>query len=495
MPVTESVKNQNSKSESTSLKCLDLFAGCGGLSLGFKSEGFQVAGAVEIDKDAAASHAANFFRDETAEQQQLHSQARDIKTVDPEQLLRDLGVDKIDVIIGGPPCQAFARVGRAKLREIADHPEAFLQDSRGDLYLTYLHFVGCLRPKAILMENVPDALNYGGINIAEEACQALVKLGYTARYTLLNSVFYGVPQMRERMFLIAYRQDLDIEPVFPDPTHFIELPRGYEGSRRVALKNLSRGLFASDSLYIHPPSAHLDLPPAVTARDALNDLPQITAHLEGKLKRGTRRFTEFTPYPEEVDVSDYAWLMRTWKGYAGKDGFNDHVIRYLPRDWEIFRRMEAGNQYPEAYRYALEMLATQAAAQGITEGTADWEALKKKIVPPYDPNKFPNKWRKMEPDRPARTLMAHLSKDSYSHIHYDSDQARTISVREAARLQSFPDGFVFCGTMNPAFRQIGNSVPPLLAKAIAREISQKLTRRVVQDNLSEDERLSVRLGA
>jgi DNA (cytosine-5)-methyltransferase 1 len=88
-------------------------------------------------------------------------------------------------------------------------------------------------------------------------------------------------------------------------------------------------------------------------------------------------------------------------------------------------------------------------------------------VPPYDPGKFPNKWRKMEPDEPARTLMAHLGKDSYSHIHYDSDQARVLSVREAARLQSFPDGFKFSGTMNPAFRQIGNAVPPLLAHALA----------------------------
>ena len=90
--------------------------------------------------------------------------------------------------------------------------------------------------------------------------------------------------------------------------------------------------------------------------------------------------------------------------------------------------------------------------------------LRDAIVPPYDASKFPNKWRKMWRDQPARTLMAHLGKDSYSHIHYDSEQARTISVREAARLQSFPDGFVFCGTMNPAFRQIGNAVPPLMAK-------------------------------
>ena len=95
-------------------------------------------------------------------------------------------------------------------------------------------------------------------------------------------------------------------------------------------------------------------------------------------------------------------------------------------------------------------------------------------MPPYDVGKFPNKWRKMWRDQPARTLMAHLGKDSYSHIHYDSKQARTISVREAARLHSFPDGFVFCGTMNPAFRQIGNAVPPLLAKAVATQIMKTL---------------------
>ncbi|KAF1855428.1 hypothetical protein Lal_00003753 [Lupinus albus] len=103
----------------------------------------------------------------------------------------------------------------------------------------------------------------------------------------------------------------------------------------------------------------------------------------------------------------------------------------------------------------------------IREGSPEYLRLKDAIVPPYDAGKFPNKWRKMWRDQPARTLMAHLGKDGYSHIHYDSDQARTISVREAARLQSFPDGFVFCGTMNPAFRQIGNAVPPLMAKALA----------------------------
>jgi DNA (cytosine-5)-methyltransferase 1 len=123
---------------------------------------------------------------------------------------------------------------------------------------------------------------------------------------------------------------------------------------------------------------------------------------------------------------------------------------------------------------AEHLSALRKTGQAVRKGSKEYERLQRRFVPPYDVNKFPNKWRKMWPDAPARTLMAHLGKDSYSHIHYDSRQARTISVREAARLQSFPDGFVLCGTMNPAFRQIGNAVPPLLAKALADEMMKTL---------------------
>src|SRR5262245_21518233 len=98
------------------------------------------------------------------------------------------------------------------------------------------------------------------------------------------------------------------------------------------------------------------------------------------------------------------------------------------------------------------------------------------MVPPYDPEKFPNKWWKLDPLKPSRTLTAHMGKDTYSHIHYDSNQRRTISVREAARLQSFPDGFVFAGAMNAAFRQIGNAVPPLLALAVAKILMSQLNQ-------------------
>jgi DNA (cytosine-5)-methyltransferase 1 len=141
--------------------------------------------------------------------------------------------------------------------------------------------------------------------------------------------------------------------------------------------------------------------------------------------------------------------------------------------------MKPGDQYPEAHQAGCKLFkerVAELAKRGIVlePGSEQYESLRRRTVPPYDPSKFPNKWRKMESDMPARTLMAHIGKDTYSHIHYDSGQARTISVREAARLQSFPDGFKFSGTMNPAFRQIGNAVPPLMAAALARRIKETI---------------------
>lgn len=466
-------------------RVLDLFSGCGGLSLGFQTAGFQIIGAVDLDSTAALSHAVNFYKDASRQEQQLHAKPRDIASLEPGQLLKELGHEAvaeslIDVIVGGPPCQSFARVGRAKLREVADHPEAFLKDPRGNLYLRYLHYVRKLKPLALLMENVPDVLNYGGHNIAEEMCEVLSGLGYVCRYTLLNSVYYGVPQMRERMFLMAVSEEVGKDVSFPESTHWIELPRGYQGSRQVALQTVQSDLFSENRYYLDPPGADpVRCMPAVTAEEAIGDLPPITAHLEGKLKRGPRRFENLVPYPKRRRIPDYAVMMRTWPGYESGDGIYDHVIRCLPRDYEIFRRMDPGDQYPEAHRHALDLLderlrALRRKGRRIRDGSKEYERLVRETVPPYDNGKFPNKWRKMERNLPARTLMAHLGKDGYSHIHYDSEQARTISVREAARLQSFPDGFAFAGTMNPAFRQIGNAVPPLLAIAIAHEMLVRL---------------------
>ncbi len=466
-------------------RTLDLFAGCGGISLGFDAAGFKTIGAVEFDEDAARSHAINFFGDLSHDLFEVHARAKDITRIEPSELLQMYGLSGpiesyVDVIVGGPPCQAFARVGRAKLREVADHPEAFLKDPRSNLYLRYLHYVSVLKPIAILMENVPDVLNYGGHNVAEETCEILTEMGYRCSYTLMNSVYFGVPQMRERMFLVAVASQISEQIIFPKPTHWVDMPRGYESSRKVALQTIKTDLFDNESYFAAQPiPIRKECLPAVTAKDALCDLPVITAHLEGKVKKGARRFDTVAPYPA-AKLNKYAKLMRAWPGFENTEGVKDHVIRYLPRDYDIFRRMNPGDQYPQAHAHAVALFEEriskirQKDGKSLGPKSKEYQEIWNATVPPYDAGKFPNKWRKMEAYAPARTLMAHLGKDGYSHIHYDNTQARTISVREAARLQSFPDGFVFSGSMNPAFKQIGNAVPPLLAKAIAESLYRML---------------------
>jgi DNA (cytosine-5)-methyltransferase 1 len=476
-------------------RVLDLFSGCGGLSLGFQRAGFEISAAVEFDEDAALSHGINFHHGSP-----LHNQARDITFTNPSELVNELGLGPVssafDIIVGGPPCQAFARVGRSKLREVAEHPEAFRHDKRAKLYIEYLDYVTQCAPLAVVMENVPDMLNHGGHNIAEEISEVLEEMGYTVAYTLLNAAFYGVPQMRERMFLVAYLKGVSDHILFPQPTNYIELPSGYDGSRAVALKMISENPHLSFH-YKEAPKADKDsLPPAISARQAIGDLPRIDARAQlksGALKRGARRFDEPIEDNNQLsDISEYARQMRHWPGYENKGSFKDHVIRYLPRDYNLFARMNEGDQYPQAYQHAEQMFQEKLkklkkAGEDITEKSKRWKTVRSSIVPPYADDKFPNKWRKMEADLPSRTLLAHLGKDGYSHIHYDSKQARTISVREAARLQSFPDGFVFSGTMNPAFKQIGNAVPPLLAFAVAQVVKSTLSSLVVTQKKTEAE--------
>ena len=461
--------------KSAKTRVLDLFAGCGGLSLGFQAAGCEIVAAMEIDDLAARSHAVNFCKDQPAHIVEHHGKPRDITKIEPEELIEEFGLGPpslaIDIMIGGPPCQAYARVGRAKLREIAEHPKAFKIDPRANLYLRYLHYVDRLNPLALLMENVPDILNHGGHNIVEEMVEALSAMGYEARYSLINSAHHGVPQMRDRVFMVALHRSLGARIMFPSAKHHCDLPPGYGGTRSVALKLID--LFGGSG-YVEPDVGGPRLPPAVTASEAIGDLPPITLHREGLLKRGARRFTELARYRTDVPPSDYARAMRSWPDFEADEGVYDHVLRYLPRDTLIFEAMQQGNEYPAAHRVANQLFELEARRRRIPQDSAEWRRLHRAMVPPYDPSKFPNRWWKLRENKPSRTLMAHIGKDTYSHIHYDSTQGRVITVREAARLQSFPDGFVFAGTMNPAFRQIGNAVPPVMAREMARMIMRSL---------------------
>ncbi len=465
------------------LRLLDLFSGCGGLSLGFHKADYEIIAAIELDPKAAKSHALNFHSNTSYFD--VHAKARDIMETDPNQLFEELGLkgnveEHIDIIVGGPPCQAFTRVGRAKLREIKNDSNAFLNDSRSQLYKRYLEYVKELKPLALLMENVPDILNYGGVNIADSVCHDLTAQGYKCRYTLLNTVYYGIPQMRERMFLIAVHESLDCDVIFPSPTHYIELPNGYHGSRNVALKHINP---EANPYYTPSPKVHNDLLSALTVKQALSDLPIIKEHLNSDSKKVIPDLSKEKGYNSELCENDFQKLMRAWFSYSGTTKVSANAIRYLPRDYPIFRKMKPGDQYPEALQVARSIFEKrikkerEKSGKLLSETSKTYQEILEKTVPPYDEGKFPNKWRKMEADMPARTLMAHLGKDSYSHIHYDSEQARTISVREAARLQTFPDEFKFAGSMNAVFRQIGNAVPPLMALKLATSIKNILLKK------------------
>jgi DNA (cytosine-5)-methyltransferase 1 len=471
------------------IRYMDMFAGCGGISLGFLTAGFTPVASIEMDPWAAKSHGANFGSRSVGGDQKAHHTPRDAVTETADTVFGDLGLQgatdhQIDVLVGGPPCQAFARVGRAKLREQARLREevtadqAFLVDGRVSLWERYVAFIRATKPVALLMENVPDILNHGGTNVAELVSKSLADEGYDVAYTLLNSVWYGVPQMRERMILIGIHRAAGIKPRFPVPTHHLVLPSGYTSSKNAARRVL-KAEGSAHHRWISDPEPHS--PAATSASDALADLPPRYARellSSGAIRRGAKDPAEPVEYTTNNPTTAYSRLMREWKGFATKST-TGHVFRYLPRDYKIFAEIQPGWEYPQVHAYVEQKIATWLAnrkKRGLPTDprNADVSSYITAWRIPYDPGKFPNKWWKLRADAPVRTLMAHLGKDSYSHIHFDSDQARTITVREAARLQSFPDGFVFRGSMNPAFKQIGNAVPPLFAYAIARGIRECL---------------------
>jgi DNA (cytosine-5)-methyltransferase 1 len=461
-------------------RVLELCSGCGGLSLGLKAAKFELSAHMECDHEAAASYALNFAPSPvTAE---AWAKPRNMVTCSTRELLEDFGVkgnfsEAFDVLAAGLPCQAFARIGRSKLRSVSGDEDAFRKDPRAKLYRRFLEYVETAHPLAILIENVPDILNFGGHNVPEEICETLESLGYRARYTLLNAAFYGVPQLRERLFLLAVDDSLDLDPVFPAPSHSLMLPKGYESTRLVALKHVPK----RDSHFTPIPEADNDLPLAVTAREALSDLPFISEHYSNPAAMRRRKVSDLLPYREMPEISAYARIMREWPGYETDLKLDGHVVRLTARDFPIFQRMARGADYPKALEVAeliLEEKLAELTAEGVKvhKNSNHYRELLKATVPPYDPCKFPNKWWKLDPKAPSRTLTAHIGKDTYSHIHFDSRQKRTISVREAARLQSFPDGFRLSGAMNAAFRQIGNAVPPLLALAVAKSLGELLQK-------------------
>lgn len=446
---------------------LDLFAGAGGMSLGFRAAGARCVGAVEWNASASETFAQTFKED--APVVFGGPEAGDVNRIPVPDLLAALP-EPPTVVVGGPPCQGFSRIGRAKHASLLGDEDRVrlggVRDvGRNLLYQYFLDVVRVAKPLAFVMENVPGMREQMGSDFARRISREAHALGYNVRYMMLNAANYGVPQHRWRLFFVGLRSDLGVTAIPRPPTQ-----------THLALAALEGSSLPEDPWLI----AGADLPivgspaPPVSVRDAIGDLPKLKEHLRGE-RPGERRV------PLRRRPSPYVEILRNWPGIATPLEVSGTWHRYLGgltdrQDYRIFELMAQGDRYPEVIEIGHRLLEEHVAtlSDPPRPGTEEWEEMKARFIPKYRRDAFHDKWRKLVADEPSWTVTAHLSKDAYSHIHYDSRQARTITIREAARLQSFPDGVDFCGNFGEQYRQIGNAVPPLLARAIASELFAQL---------------------
>lgn len=359
---------------------VDLFSGAGGLSLGLERAGWTVAASVDFDKRALETHAANFPG------MSLHMDLGD--PTERDRLVSLMEPARIDLVAGGPPCQPFSRAGRSKIRSLVDHHGRDPHDRRKELWIAYLDVVERIRPRAVLMENVPDMGLTDDFVVIRTIEQRLENLGYATQVRLVDAWRYGVPQHRKRLILLARN---DVEK--------FEWRPGLAPEERTNL------------------------------RDAIGDLPVLP--VVPKERIGEREL----PYSKPSKLSPFARDMR--KG-APRGRVWDHMTRRVRKDdWETFADMSSKTLYSELH-----------------------ESRRR-----YKADHFTDKYKKLGWEDLSRSITAHIAKDGYWYIH--PEQHRTLTVREAARVQTFPDRFRFAGTRSDAFRQIGNAVPPMLGEAAA----------------------------
>ena len=405
---------------------IDLFAGAGGLSEGFIQMGFTPIAHVEKESDACAtlktreayhyltrsgkSHIYDqYLKGEITKDEFYSAVPEDVldtvinetmsKDSMPslvskiEKLLASKSLDHIDVIIGGPPCQAYSLVGRAV------KGEKMKDDPRNHLYELYIMVLHKFKPKMFVFENVPGILTAGDGAFFEDIKQKFAAEGYTLGYSIVNANDFGVLQNRKRVILIGWQENLDIEyPSF-------------------ALRKMDYNVDA-----------------------ILKDLPAI----QGGEKSDHYRVGNYSNYLKETGIRKSGDVL-TW-----------HVARpNIERDKEIYRTaISLWNDEGKRLRYT---------------------DLPESLQNHRNMSAFLDRFKVVAANLPAsQTMMAHISKDGHYFIHPDINQVRSISVREAARIQSFPDDFYFEGSRTAAFTQIGNAVPPLMAKGIAEAIKNSL---------------------
>ena len=399
---------------------IDLFAGCGGLSEGFYAEGFNALAHVEIDHIAC----------ETLKTRMRHYKYSDVENAVLEMdITRSDVVSKIenaingksvDVIIGGPPCQSFSSLGRAK------DENGMKNDPRNYLFESYVKILNYFRPKLFVFENVTGILTatINGKHIIDTIVEKLgenYQVLFDPKVNVLNSANYGVPQIRQRMIIIGVRKDI---AVTPQTVYAAITKTHYDPEMSETLRD--------------------GLKKYVTVRDAIEELP--------KLKPGEGK--KEVPFQSSKQNEFFKYVSKKSDGIL-----RDHVCRnHNEKDIERYVAMSKNHW----------------TFQELLEKRPDLDHEKKRV--------FGNSYTVQWWDLPSKTIIAHLYKDGNQFIHPDYKQGRTFTVREAARIQSFPDDFVFEGSRTDQFKQIGNAVPPLLAQAIAKAIKSTL------DTIREEEK-------
>ncbi|MDZ8080138.1 MAG: DNA cytosine methyltransferase [Nostoc sp. DcaGUA01] len=380
-------------------KIIDLFAGAGGLTTGFHMVGFESLCAIDLDAKALATYKHNY-----PDAKVIH---QDIRKVSPSELRFALGLqrEKLTALIGGPPCQGFSRNIPAGHR--------YLNDSRNQLYQTFLEFVEEFRPLYVVMENVPEILKaYNGV-IREEITEKLESLGYKVAFSSLNAANYGIPQTRSRAFFLA---SLDYLLDFPEPTHFGDIRSDYRNTKSCNQLNLLEA----------------NISPLITVKDAIGDLPPLDAGQDYNAE----------VYPDAPQTT-YQAMMRN-----KSTKIVNHVARALT---------------------PIQLSRVRALREG-----QDARDLPSELAPKKH---YSGAYGRLYWDKPARTITRWVFHPGSGRFFHPT-QDRTITIREAARLHSYPDNFHFLGTYTDMASQIGESVPPLLGKAIASSILQAYPQKI-----------------
>jgi DNA (cytosine-5)-methyltransferase 1 len=401
------------------LNIIDIFAGCGGLAEGFlKTGNYKTLATVDWDK-STVDNIRNRFRTrwdyENAEEINLYF---DIQRVDElfegyncveygtsPGLDALVGEANVDIIIGGPPCQAYSLAGRIR------DGNGMHDDYRNYLFESYVKVVDHYKPKLFVFENVQGILSAkpGGTKITERIRADFKAIGYSIyenlKEAMVNTADFGVPQVRKRLIILGLK-DKEFDKPQDKLTNFYKniLPQFKE--------------------------------PVKTVRDAIKDLPKI--------------------YPTE----EFRYLGKKYSHKIINDtSVANHIPRYhSQRDQIIFSELAVDfkngrKKYPDAN----SLIRLYEERTGRTTSV--------------------HKYHVLEWDKPSNTIPAHLYKDGLRHIHPDNKQARSITVREAARIQTFDDNYTFIGSMGNQYKMIGNAVPPRLAEHIGNAIFQFLIER------------------